>query len=218
MITSILSTKGGAGKSMLSLNLAVAAAESGAKVLLIDSDPQGSIANAFASRPATANSLKLYDVDFKHITDDTIFEALAHSLADYDEVYIDTVGFDCAFIWRIAAESQLVVVPVAAGMADVNVTAEVATKLMYLQSNGCNLQARCIRTNYQARTRMAATIAANLAFFSDSLPELKCVVSNRTVYADAFSYGAGVLEYDPKSAAAKEMKELYSELLTDFSF
>lgn len=217
MITTILSSKGGVGKSMLTLNLAVAAAESGAKVLLIDSDPQGSIAQAFVTRQTSAAALKLFDVDFKQITNDTIFEMLTQSLADYDEVYIDTVGFDCSFIWRLAAESQLVIVPVAAGMADVNVTAEVATKLMYLQSNGSNLQARCIRNNYQARTRMAATISTNLEFFSTTLPELKSVVSSRTVYADAFSYGTGVLEYDPRSAAAKEMKELYTELFTDFS-
>jgi chromosome partitioning protein len=217
MITTILSSKGGVGKSMLALNLAVAAADSGAKVLLIDSDPQGSIAHAFVTRQTSAASLKLYDIDFKSILDDTIFGVLTQSLADYDEVYIDTIGFDCSFIWRIAAESQLVIVPVAAGMGDVNVAAEVATKLMYLQSNGCNLQARCIRTNYQARTRMAATISANLAFFSTTLPELKNVVSSRTVYADAFSYGTGVIEYDPRSAAAKEMKELYTELFTDFS-
>jgi chromosome partitioning protein len=217
MITTILSTKGGSGKSMLAINLAVAAAESGASVLLIDTDPQAALAMAFATRETTSESLSIYPVAFKHITDDALFDVLVHSLADFDEVYIDTVGFDCARVWRIAAESDLIVVPVAAGMADVNVTAEVATKLMHLQNGGCSLQARCIRTNYQARTRIASTIAANLAFFKDSLPELQHLVSRRTIYADAFSYGVGVMEYDPRSAAAKEIKELYTELLTNFS-
>lgn len=75
-------------------------------------------------------------------------------------------------------------------------TAEIATKLMYLQSNGYNLQARCIRTNYQARTSIPATISANLVFFRTILLELKRVVSSRTSSADAFSYGTGVIEYD----------------------
>ena len=42
MILAILNQKGGAGKTVLSTNLAVAFQKSGARVLLVDSDFQGS--------------------------------------------------------------------------------------------------------------------------------------------------------------------------------
>ena len=50
MITSVVSTKGGVGKSLITLNLAAAAAESGAKVLMIDADPQFAITEVFGNR------------------------------------------------------------------------------------------------------------------------------------------------------------------------
>jgi len=209
-------SKGGVGKSMMSLNLAVAAADKGARVLLIDTDVQGSTATAFETRKNLAevdnSAIPFKEVNFMHVTDSSVFNILTQAPAEYDQIFVDTQGADTAFIWKIANASDLVVVPVAAGMADVNAVAEVATKLMYYKDQGADFRSYSIRTNHRENTRLVATITANLAFFKDSLPMLNISMRNRAIYAEAFSYGAGVLEYAPKTEAAGEIRKLYKEL------
>lgn len=50
MIVGVLNQKGGVGKTTLSVNIAAALTHSGARVLLIDADPQGSALDWSAAR------------------------------------------------------------------------------------------------------------------------------------------------------------------------
>ena len=59
MIISVLNTKGGVGKSTISLNLAIMRATSGKEVLLVDGDRQATIMQAMAQR-ASLGALDAY--------------------------------------------------------------------------------------------------------------------------------------------------------------
>ena len=51
-VLSFTNQKGGAGKSMMAINVAVAAERTGEKVCIVDLDPQGTIKNWFNTRTA----------------------------------------------------------------------------------------------------------------------------------------------------------------------
>ena len=219
MITSVVSTKGGVGKSLITLNLAAAAAESGAKVLMIDADPQFAITEVFGNRVDNAEKYKLLSFDLKSTVNFLeLQKVVAASHADYDEVYIDTPGFDCPFVWQIVSASDLAIIPIAAGFTDIRIAVQVANKIHHIrQTQHPSLQLRGIRNAYRANTNIALTVNLNLQSVSEILPELSSVLTLRALYADAFSYGLGAVEYDKYSTAAKEMRQLYTELVTDFS-
>jgi chromosome partitioning protein len=56
-IVAVVAQKGGTGKSMVTANMAVAAARDGRKVLVADTDPQGSLVDWSKARPSTSPSV-----------------------------------------------------------------------------------------------------------------------------------------------------------------
>ena len=95
--------KGGVAKTTTTLNLAVAFAESGYRVLCIDLDPQGNLTMSQGIDPDKVEK-SLYDV---LVNDMPISEVIAHREIDIAVASIDLAGAEIAMSTKIGRERSL---------------------------------------------------------------------------------------------------------------
>jgi chromosome partitioning protein len=102
-IISFANQKGGVAKTTTTLNLAVAFAESGHKVLAIDLDPQGNLTMSQGIDPDSVEA-SMYDVLVDHIP---IREVISEREIDIAVASIDLAGAEIAMSMQIGRERSL---------------------------------------------------------------------------------------------------------------
>ena len=106
-VLGFLNQKGGAGKTTASLNVAAELATRGARVLLIDADPQGSAADWAAARGERSPPFVVVRFDKPNLHKQVTAMALG-----YDHVIIDGPARDAALQRSALLACHLVAVPV----------------------------------------------------------------------------------------------------------
>ena len=91
---SVLSLKGGVGKTSVALGLAGAAAKRGLKVLVIDLDPQGNATSILQARPGRAHAATV----LAHPTAESLQAAVTKTAWSFKEGRVDVVGSDSDLI------------------------------------------------------------------------------------------------------------------------
>ena len=91
---SVLSLKGGVGKTSVALGLAGAAAKRGLKVLVIDLDPQGNATSILQARHGRANAATVLE----HPTTESLQGAITKTAWSFKEGRVDVVGSDSELI------------------------------------------------------------------------------------------------------------------------
>jgi len=91
---SVLSLKGGVGKTSVALGLAGAAAKRGLKVLVIDLDPQGNATSILQARPGRANAATV----LAQPTAESLQAAVTKTAWSFKEGRVDVVGSDSDLI------------------------------------------------------------------------------------------------------------------------
>ncbi len=196
IVVAIASQKGGSGKTTLSGHLAVEAEKAGAgPVTIIDTDPQGSLAqwwNARAARSPHFAKVGAFELD----------SALNHLAKTGTRLaIIDTPPAISDSIQHVIAHADLVIVPTRPSPHDlraVGATVDMAERFgkpLVFVVNGAT-----------ARARITGEAAIALSQHGVVAP---VTLHHRVDFAASMVDGRTVGEVVPKSASAKEMSELW---------
>jgi chromosome partitioning protein len=200
-ILSLLARKGGAGKTTLAVNLAVAAVRAGRRVLLVDTDPQASATDWRQSRTAEAPGLVTCAAG-------RLTAVLPTARAfGVDLVVVDTRPSAETDADAIARLSDFVLIPTRPTVLDmraigVTVDAVVAARrraAIVLNAVPAVREGEEVWQTAEAR-RMLATYAIGTA---------PVALGSRVAFVHAMIDGRGVTEFEPGGKAAGEVENLY---------
>ena len=207
MIIGLLNQKGGVGKTTLSVNLAASLARTGARLLLIDADPQGSALDWAAARGEES----LFSViGFPRAT---IHKEIGKIGQGYDHVIIDGPPRVTDLARSAIMASDVVLIPVQPSPYDIWSVDEIV-KLTE--------EARVYRDNQKVTFVINRKIANSIigrdvreALANYSIPTMTAAVTQRVIYAEAVAQGQAVYELDPNGPAAAEIEAVTNELLEE---
>lgn len=194
-ILSLISQKGGVGKSTLVINLSVIASAA-MKTLILDTDPQKSAVSWYQNREE--NSPETAFVEYQHL-DGAIVQAKD---LDYEFIVIDTAGSDSNLNSKVASVSDYCLIPCQPTKMDMEAQFETVDLIKRASKDAAFVLTRCPPVGKE----MQAT-AAGLSNFG--LPVAPTYVSNLKDYQRAIANGEGVTEYDPSGSAAHEISALF---------
>lgn len=195
-IISFVTQKGGAGKTTLTVNCAIAAQAKKAKVLILDLDPQASAEGWYQDREAELPRLAKTE---SWSLPDAISMA---QKAGFDYVMIDTPGRDEPSTTAAIRAADFCVIPCRPTPVDLKATpATVAT------INRLEKPAVFVLTQTPPRGERVREAEVGLGMLGIVCP-IKVVA--RAAYQDAHGAGLGVVEYEPEGKAATEITQLWN--------
>ena len=200
MIVALLNQKGGVGKTTLSLHLAGELSAHGARVLLIDADPQGSALD-WAEQRARTGLIRRFGV--VGLARESLHREAAELARSADHVVIDGPPRVTGIARSALLAADLVLIPVQPSPLDGWASAEMLRLLNEARVFRPELRARFVLNRCAARTLIARDTAAALA--DQQPPMLPAHIGQRVAFADAASTGRLVDETDGAGAAAREM-------------
>jgi chromosome partitioning protein len=206
MIITVGNTKGGVGKTTIAVNLAVEAAREGKKVLLVDTDPQGSSISFRAEREKD-------DIRAIALVSDKLHKDIKDFSAAFDWIVIDAGGRDNAVFRSAVAACDFFLLPVLPSQFDVWAAEDAVTVFNELKPFN-NMLGRMVLNMVRPNTIVSNEAKNALAAYENEIPLLSKRLHNRVAYKASISNGQGVTEYEPSGKAAEDIKCLYDEIVS----
>jgi chromosome partitioning protein len=204
MIIAILNQKGGAGKTTISINLARALQQDEGKILLIDSDPQGSARDWHAA--GEGNLLTVIGLDRPTLDKDV--KAIADG---YKWILIDGAPQLAEMAVAAIKCADVVLIPVQPSPYDIWAAEELVEVIKARQqiTNG-RPKAAFVISRQISNTNLGKEVREALGNYE--LPVFKTGTFQRVIYAKTAATGSTVIDSESNSDAANEIKQLAKEL------
>lgn len=209
-IVSILNPKGGAGKTTLAIHMARALHLQGARVLLVDSDPQGS-ARDWNEVADGKGGFAVVGIDRPTLDKDV--PALA---SGYDWILIDGAAKLEKMSASAVKAADLVLIPIQPSPLDVWACSELVEmiKARHTVTDGVPTVAFQV-TRAKKGTQLAREVTEVLAEYG--FPSLHGMIHDRTIYAKALADGGTALDAEPDGPAAWEINHLIKQIREAFA-
>ena len=200
-IIAITSQKGGVGKTTIAMNLAVAASLDGMPTVILDLDPQASAAAYHDRRVENGYSEQPKAISLQA---SRLAQALTSAEADgYKLAVIDTPPSVQAQAIHVAKVADMILIPVKPSALDLD-----AIKASIGIAEMANRPAAAILN--QCKPHGALTAEARMAIEQeDKFPVVGQELGDRIAFVYAATSGLGVIESEPSSKAADEVKALW---------
>ncbi len=204
MIIAILNQKGGAGKTTISVNLARALQKNGSKVLLVDSDPQGSSRDWHAA----GNGDLLTVIGLDRPTLDKDIKAIADG---YAWVLIDGAPQLAEMAVSAIKCADVVLIPVQPSPYDIWAAEDLVEVIKTRQQVADGKpKAAFIISRQINNTNLGKEVREALNGYG--LPVFEAGTFQRIIYAKTAATGTTVIDAEPNSDAANEIKQIAKEL------
>ena len=204
-IISFSNQKGGSGKTTLAANLAVLWSNSGYKVAIIDADAQKSLTYWYDARKKYyGNDETGIDV-YPYLTR-TILDDVKRIKRQYNFIIIDSppsITYDTIQVLRSA---DRIFVPVQPSPVDLMATIPFLNLVRQERKKSTIILNRVL-----PRAKLTEAMILRLRYAGAKISRSR--ISSKTIFAETFSAGRGVVDISVKSDASREIINLGNEIL-----
>ena len=210
-IITVVNQKGGAGKTTVSMQLAGTIAYKKKKVLVVDTDPQGTATRWAAS----ASDDSLFPAAVIGLSNATakVHREVKKFIEDYDYIIIDCPpAADSPIPQSALLIADLALVPILPSPLDIWATVGIKHVIDNVLTINEELKARLVLNQCQPKTTLTQETQDVLTEFG--IPLAKTQIQQRQVYRQSAVYGQTVHELGAKAKPAiAEMEQLAKEVL-----
>ena len=206
-VIAVLNSKGGSGKSTITTNLARALQLKGHRVLIVDSDPQGTARDWRQAQTDEADMPGVVGVDRETLDRD--IPAISHA---FDYILIDGAAKLQNMLVSAVKSADLILIPVQPSAADLWAVRELVDMIKTRQEiTGGRPAAAFVISRQITGTNLATEVDEALEGYA--LPIISRRTAQRVVYAEALAAGSSVLDVEPDGKAAAEIQAIASAAL-----
>jgi chromosome partitioning protein len=208
MILSLVSQKGGVGKSTLAISIAWELLARKRRVLIVDADPQQTATVAVEVAKEQGHAAPSVVAMGKEMYRDDQLPAIARG---FDDVVIDTPGKLGEIQKAALMVADFALIPVGQSAADVWTLGSTVELLEQAKAFHRHLKAAVVLTRRKPRTAIGKHAREPLQ--ESGLPALRGETTDRMAWQECVGAGLGVAQYAPRDAAAEELRAILDEVL-----